>query len=80
VRVPELPRLQNRLTDRTLRALKPNSVRPYDLADGGDLYVRVEISGTVIFWLRYQLNGKRRRWVIKALRFWEGRDKFNRGS
>jgi len=26
--------------------------------------VRVETSGTVVFWLRYQLNGKRRRWAI----------------
>jgi len=24
----------------------------------------VETSGTVVFWVRYQLNGKRRRWVI----------------
>ena len=59
-----MPRLQNRLTDRNLRALKPDPRRPYDLADGGDLYVRVETSGSVVFWLRYQLNGKRRRWVI----------------
>ena len=59
-----MPRIQNRLTDRNLRALKPDPLRPYDLPDGGDLYVRVETSGTVVFWLRYQLNGKRRRWVI----------------
>ena len=62
--VPEISRIQNRLTDRTLRALKPDPLRPYDVADGADLYVRVETSGTVVFWLRYQLNGKRRRWVI----------------
>jgi integrase len=59
-----MPRIQNRLTDRNLRALKPDPLRAYDLADGGDLYVRVETSGTVVFWLRYQLNGKRRRWAI----------------
>jgi hypothetical protein len=40
---------------------KPDPLRPFDLADGGDLYVRVETSGTVVFWLRYQLNGRRRR-------------------
>jgi integrase len=59
-----MPRTQNRLTDRTLRALKADPLRPFDLVDGGDLYVRVETSGSVVFWLRYQLNGKRRRWVI----------------
>ena len=59
-----MPHTQNRLTDRNLRALKPDPLRAYDLADGGDLYVRVETSGTVVFWLRYQLNGKRRRWAI----------------
>ncbi|HKQ23940.1 MAG TPA: integrase arm-type DNA-binding domain-containing protein [Burkholderiales bacterium] len=59
-----MPHIQNRLTDRNLRALKPDPLQAYDLADGGDLYVRVETSGTVVFWLRYQLNGKRRRWAI----------------
>ena len=59
-----MPHIQNRLTDRNLRALKPDPLRAYDLADGGGLYVRVETSGTVVFWLRYQLNGKRRRWAI----------------
>jgi hypothetical protein len=59
-----VPQIQNRLTDRNLRALKPDPLRAYDLPDGGDLYVRVETSGTVVFWLRYQLNGKRRRWAI----------------
>jgi len=59
-----VPHIQNRLSDRNLRSLKPDPLRAYDLADGGDLYVRVETSGTVVFWLRYQLNGKRRRWAI----------------
>ena len=59
-----VPRTQNRLTDRTLRALKPQPPHAYDRADGGDLYVRVEPSGAVVFWFRYQRNGQRRRWVI----------------
>jgi integrase len=59
-----MPRLQNRLTDRALRHLNPDPLKAYDLADGGDLYVRVETSGTRVFWLRYQLNGKRRRLVL----------------
>ena len=59
-----MPRTQNRLSDRALRNLKPGAAKPYDLADGGDLYVRVETSGTIVFWLRYQREGKRRRWVL----------------
>jgi len=59
-----MPLAQNRLTDRTLRNLKPAAGRAYDLADGGDLYVRVEPSGSKVFWLRYQLGGRRRRWVL----------------
>lgn len=58
-----MPRPQNRLTDRTLRNLKPEA-RPYDLADGGGLCVRVERTGSIVFWLRYQLAGARRRWVL----------------
>ena len=59
-----MPHIQNLLSDRNLRSLKPDPLRAYDLADGGGLCVRVETSGTVVFWLRYQLNGKRRRWAI----------------
>jgi hypothetical protein len=57
-----MPRPQNRLNDRTLRHLTADPARAYDLADGGDLYVRVEPSGSKVFWLRYQLDG--RRWVL----------------
>ena len=59
-----MPPAQNRLTDRTLRNLKPDVERACDLADGGDLYVRVEPSGSKLFWLRYCLDGNRRRRLL----------------
>jgi len=58
-----MPRLQNQLTNRALRTLRPDPLKAYDLPDGGDLYVRVETTGTVVFRLRYQLSGKRR-WMV----------------
>lgn len=73
-----MPRIQNRVTDHTLRALKPDPSRPYDVADLGDLYVRVETSGSVV--LRYQLNGKRPRRVIGHYKFRQSRHEFNRSS
>jgi Arm DNA-binding domain len=62
--VPEMPGPQNRLTDRTLRTLKIVPQTACDLPDGGDLYVRAEPSGSKVFWLRYQFDGRRRRWVL----------------
>ena len=60
-----MPRAENRLTHHTLRHLKPDPPKPDQLAHGrGELYARVEPSGAVVFRLRYQRQGKRRRLVL----------------
>jgi len=55
---------QNRLTDRILRHLHTAAAGPYELADANNLYVRVEPSGSKGFWLRYQIDGRRRRRML----------------
>ncbi|HEY4370981.1 MAG TPA: tyrosine-type recombinase/integrase [Burkholderiales bacterium] len=54
---------ENKLTDKSLRALKPSSVEQL-IGDGGGLWVRVlpaAKGGAVNFYYRFQLSGKERR-------------------
>ena len=45
------------LTDTKLRTLKPK-VKPYQIADGGGLFIEVMPGGKRVWRLRYRLNGK----------------------
>lgn len=46
-----------KLTDRTIKALKP-SERPYKRSDGGGLTLVVKPNGQKLWWFRYRFNGK----------------------
>lgn len=52
------------LSDRTVKALKPRADRAYDRADRRGLYIRVEATGSRVFWFRYQFQSRRKRLVI----------------